>query len=156
MKNSSFLYQTSLTNTQNKIATQTPIDELLSNIQKDLENLLNTRRQPFSLPSEFKEVISSVLEYGLDDFSHSLSFSQINLQRIAIDIEKTLLLFEPRFSKVKVEIEKDTQEHKKQVLFKLIASLNVGRKTFSVYSHLNFHLQNQIYRFLNWSFDYAG
>ncbi|MBY0462866.1 MAG: type VI secretion system baseplate subunit TssE [Alphaproteobacteria bacterium] len=156
MKNSSFLYQTSLTNTQNKIASTSSIDELLSNMQKDLENLLNTRRQPFSLPSEFKEVTSSVLGYGLDDFSHILSFSQINLQRMAIDIEKTLRLFEPRFSKVKVEIEKDTQEHKKQVLFKIIASLNVGRKTFSVYSHLNFHLQNQIYRFLNWSFDYAG
>ena len=156
MKNSSFLYQTFSTNTQNKVAFQSPSDELLSNIQKDLENLLNSRRQPFSLPSEFKEVTRSILEYGLDDFSHILSFSQTNLQRMAIDIEKTLRLFEPRFSKVKVEIEKNTQDHKKQVLFKIIASLNVGRKTFSVYSHLNFHLQNQIFRFLNWEVDYAG
>ena len=156
MKKASFLYKTSSTHAQSEAGVQSSVDVFLQEIKKDLENLLNNRRQPFSLPFEFKELNSCVLEYGLEDFSYTLSFSQINLQKIATDIEKTLCLFEPRLFNIKVEMVNDNQDRKKQALFKITASLNMGRKAFSIYSHLNFHLQNQIYRFLNWNFDYAG
>jgi len=156
MIQSSFLRKSLTINTAvMNVVTKSPIDELLTELQSDLEKLLNTRRQPFSVSGSFKELNRCVLEYGLDDFSHFLSFSQVNLQKMAIDIEKTLRLFEPRFSDVKIDVAKNAQDNKKVILFKMIASLNLGNKAFSVYSHLNFHMQNQIYRFLNWGFDYA-
>ncbi|NBT86490.1 MAG: hypothetical protein EBT45_08390, partial [Alphaproteobacteria bacterium] len=82
MIQSSFLRKSLTINTAvMNVVTKSPIDELLTELQSDLEKLLNTRRQPFSLSGSFKELNRCVLEYGLDDFSHFLSFSQVNLQK---------------------------------------------------------------------------
>ena len=153
----SFLYKSSETKTVNfETFGRDSIDIFLSEMKRDLENLLNTRRSPFSVSSEFKELSVSVLEYGVDDFSGHLGVSEGNIQKLAFDIEKTIRLYENRLNTVKVTPVKSAQDNKKLFLFKIEAQINLGGKVFSVFSHLNLHMRNQTYSFHDWSFGYDG
>jgi type VI secretion system protein ImpF len=128
----------------------------LADLKKDLENLLNSRRQPFSLPLEYKEVPLSVLGYGLDDFSGHLGFSESTLHHLSLDIEKTIRLYETRLTNVRVTPLASETNNRRSVLFKIEGTLSAEGKTVSVFSHLNLHRRNQLYSLYEWSFDYGG
>src|SRR5258706_16140666 len=65
-------------------------------VQRDLENLLNTRNPHFDLPPEFAEVGQSAVAYGLSDFSALNVGNASDQQRLRHFVENALHSFEPR------------------------------------------------------------
>lgn len=86
------------------------IRQIKAMVVRDLENLLNTRRQILSVPASFKEVNNSVFMYGLGDFTSESPKSPSVRQRLRRDIEKTLSRFEPRLRNVTVRLEEGTEK----------------------------------------------
>lgn len=72
---------------------------------RDLENLLNSRRNITQLPAQLRELENSVATYGLKDFTGENTDSQKVRQTIRKDVEQTIARFEPRLKNVKVDLE---------------------------------------------------
>ncbi len=82
------------------------LQELKRSVSRDIEALLNTRRELLEeLPPEFQEVSHSVLTYGLPDFTSMSLNSHKDRKAIRREIETTLGLFEPRLRAIKVTVE---------------------------------------------------
>lgn len=76
--------------------------ELRESVQRDLQNLLNTRVRFVSPDSRLKNVQDSIVNYGLPDLtSQQLHTTQGKLD-FADWIERSIKRFEPRFKKVTV------------------------------------------------------
>ena len=82
------------------------IRELKKSISRDLEALLNTRREFLDgPPPEYKEDNNSLLMFGLPDFT---SYSLLNPEHrklIRRSVEEALTKFEPRLKSVQVSLE---------------------------------------------------
>lgn len=82
------------------------IRELKKSLSRDIEALLNTRRELLDgAPPEYKEVNNSLLLFGLPDFT---SYSLLNPEHrklIRRSVEETLTKFEPRLKSVQVTLE---------------------------------------------------
>jgi len=71
---------------------------------QDLTILLSTRR-PWSTPNdEFPEAVSSVLYYGLPDFSGVRISEEEQQEKIRLDIINALTFFEPRLTNLDVKM----------------------------------------------------
>jgi type VI secretion system protein ImpF len=78
------------------------VRQLKGALRRDLEWLLNTRRTPEAVDSQYEELEKSLFNYGLADLS-SLSWENTHDRtRLARNIEKVLSIFEPRLKKVRV------------------------------------------------------
>ncbi|SBS34763.1 Gene 25-like lysozyme [Marinomonas spartinae] len=78
------------------------ISDLRRNIRRDIEALLNARIQWHTWPEQYQELSTSILSYGLPDFS-SMSVSSSDGRDLLCDIvKKTIEKFEPRFIEVEV------------------------------------------------------
>ena len=78
------------------------VRQLKASLRRDLEWLLNTRRTPEAVGSEFRELEQSLYNFGLPDVT-SLSWdSNRDRTRLARMLEQTIATFEPRLRKVKV------------------------------------------------------
>ena len=84
----------------------TNVRELKKSISRDIEALLNTRRELLEgAPAEYKEVNNSLLMFGLPDFT---SYSLLNPEHrklIRRSVEEALNKFEPRLKSVRVTLE---------------------------------------------------
>lgn len=80
--------------------------ELRASVARDIETLLNTRRELlFDVAPEMEEVKKSILMFGLPDFT---SYSLLNPQdrkSLRRAVEETLATFEPRLKSVRVTLE---------------------------------------------------
>jgi type VI secretion system protein ImpF len=85
------------------------IGNIKASVRRDLENLLNTRRQIYTPASSYKEVNDSLFVYGLQDFTAHNPRSPSIRQKLRQDIEKTISRFEPRLKNVSVRIEVSDQ-----------------------------------------------
>ncbi|HEY2015465.1 MAG TPA: type VI secretion system baseplate subunit TssE [Bryobacteraceae bacterium] len=78
------------------------VRQLKISLRRDLEWLLNTRRTPEAVTSEYQELERSLFNYGLPDLT-SLSWqSERDRQRLSRLIEEGLNIFEPRIKRVRV------------------------------------------------------
>jgi type VI secretion system protein ImpF len=78
------------------------VRQLKSSLRRDLDWLLNTRRTPEAVGSEYQEVEHSVFNYGIPDLT-SLSWqSERDRQRLGRLIEVALEIFEPRLRRIRV------------------------------------------------------
>src|SRR5215469_13426658 len=78
------------------------VRQLKASLRRDLEWLLNTRRRPDPATSEYKELESSLYNFGLPDVS-SLSWdSHKDRTSLTKKIEEVVAKFEPRISRLKV------------------------------------------------------
>src|SRR5690242_6063929 len=78
------------------------VRQLKAALRRYLEWLLNTRRTPDAVGSEFRELERSLFNFGLPDVT-SLSWdSNRDRMRLARMLEQTLGTFEPRLRHVKV------------------------------------------------------
>ncbi len=104
--------------------TQT-VRQLKESVARDLEALLNTRREALEdLPADLAETGRSLLAYGLPDFT---SFSLLGPQdrtRIRRIVEQTITTFEPRLARVRVTLE-PLREHDRTLRFRVDALLRV-------------------------------
>jgi type VI secretion system protein ImpF len=79
-------------------------------VVRDIENLLNTRRQILFVPASYKHVNNSVFVYGLEDFTAENPRSPSVRQRLRRDIEKTISKFEPRLKNATVHMERNIEK----------------------------------------------
>jgi type VI secretion system protein ImpF len=94
-------------------------------VTRDLEALLNTRRERFEdLPPEFTEARQSLVNYGLPDFSALSLQSLEDRNRIRRVLEQTIALFEPRLTRVRVTLEAP-RAHEQTLRFRIDAMLRV-------------------------------
>jgi len=78
------------------------VRQLKGSLRRDLEWLLNTRRTPEAVGSEFRELERSLYNFGLPDVA-SLSWdSNRDRMRLARMLEQTIATFEPRLRNIKV------------------------------------------------------
>jgi type VI secretion system protein ImpF len=81
------------------------VDQLRASVAKDLEALLNTRREYLdALPEHYSEVERSVLLYGLPDFTSYSLKSQGDRQSVLQAVEEAIMGFEPRLRDVRVQL----------------------------------------------------
>ena len=99
--------------------------QLKKAVARDLEALLNTRQELLEeVASEFTEVGRSLVTYGLPDFS---SFSLLNINdrnRIRRALEQAIATFEPRFERVRVNLE-PPREQDRTLRFRIEALLRL-------------------------------
>jgi len=85
------------------------IGQIKTSVIRDLENLLNTRRQILGPPAECKEVSKSLFVYGLRDFTAENPKSPGVRQQLRQEIQKLISQFEPRLRNVTVQLDKPTE-----------------------------------------------
>lgn len=116
------------------------IGQIMDSVIRDLENLLNTRRQILILPVEYSQVNDSLFVYGLQDFTSKNPGSPFVKQRLRQDIEKTISRFEPRLKNVSVHLE-TTAQNKRNLRFRIKGLLVVEPVaepvTFDTYFDVN-------------------
>jgi len=93
-------------------------------IARDLENLLNTKRQIVSLPSAYRQVNNSIFMYGLRDYTAMNPGSIPVKQQLRQDIERAIAQFEPRLRNVTVQLEMSNQKER-NLRFRITALLVV-------------------------------
>ena len=81
------------------------IRQIKASVIRDLENLLNTRRNILSPGPEYHQLNSSLFVYGLGDFTAKNPRSPSVHNRLRTDVEKAIARFEPRLKNVKVQID---------------------------------------------------
>jgi type VI secretion system protein ImpF len=92
-----------------KNATEQPVTraqsvrQLRASLRRDLEWLLNTRRTPEAVGSEFQELERSLFNYGLPDLTTLNWESTHDRSYLARLIEELLGKFEPRLKRVRVD-----------------------------------------------------
>jgi len=101
------------------------LDQVKQAVTRDLEALLNTRRERFEdLPPEFVEARQSLVTYGLPDFSALSLQSLEDRNRIRRVLEQAVALFEPRLTRVRVTLEAP-RAHEQTLRFRIDAMLRV-------------------------------
>ena len=80
-------------------------DSMEDSIIRDLEMLLNTRREEFLIPPEFEETAKSIVNFGIPDLSKcgSLRFGT-EQTKLCRWIEDAIRTFEPRLGNVAVRV----------------------------------------------------
>ena len=78
--------------------------ELKQAVRRDLENLLNTRVRCLELPAGLDELKTSLVSYGLPDFTGSSMGSAAEREEFLRLLQAVIRRFEPRFKSVKVQM----------------------------------------------------
>jgi type VI secretion system protein ImpF len=82
------------------------VRQLEQAVARDLEALLNTRRQTLDeVPAELTEVSRSLLTYGLPDLSSANLLNTSERDRVRRTLEEAITTFEPRLQRVRVTLE---------------------------------------------------
>ncbi|WKD25758.1 type VI secretion system baseplate subunit TssE [Pseudoalteromonas sp. KG3] len=84
------------------------ISEMRKSVRRDIEALLNARIQWHTWPSQYTELATSCLSYGLPDFSSMPVSSHEGRVLLCEIVRNTILKFEPRFLEVEVFSDEDT------------------------------------------------
>jgi type VI secretion system protein ImpF len=87
---------------QNRIPT---FAQIRKSVMRDLENLLNTRRNIQPVPDANVHLSSSLFTYGLGDFTSLNPRSPSVRIQIRQEIERTISLFEPRLKNLAVRFD---------------------------------------------------
>ncbi len=122
------------------------VRQLESSVARDLEAMLNTRREALEdLPEDFKEVNRSLINYGLPDFTSYSLLGEKDRARIRRTLEDTIATFEPRLQRVRVTLEAQ-REHDKALRFRVDALLRVEPSPEPVTFDAVLQLLNQQYQ----------
>lgn len=91
-------------------------------VLRDVENLLNTRRNIVQAPSSHRHLNQSIFVYGLEDFVARNPKNPAVCNALRKSIEMTLQKFEPRLIYVSVEFN-DEQGNEQNLCFTVRATL---------------------------------
>lgn len=90
---------------------------------RDLENLLNTRRNILEPPAAYGELNRSLYTYGLRDYTAENPNNPMVLQNLRREIAQSVALFEPRLKNVVVQI--DAGRERRELLFRIAGTMMV-------------------------------
>jgi type VI secretion system protein ImpF len=101
------------------------VEQMVRAVQRDLEDLLNTRQVPHDVPRELREARRSVLFYGLPDVSAMKAATYQQREDVGRVIETMVSLFEPRLQKVRATMLDQDDGVETRVRFRIDARLRV-------------------------------
>jgi type VI secretion system protein ImpF len=100
------------------------VRQLKGSLRRDLEWLLNTRRNPEPLPEQFEELRHSLYWYGLPDITSLSRDSTEQRVWLARQMEETITAFEPRLASVRVSI-RETEGERRELRFMIEGMLRM-------------------------------
>jgi type VI secretion system protein ImpF len=80
------------------------VRQLKASLRRDLDWLLNSRRNPEAAPESMVELSRSLYNYGLPDFAALSVNSPKDRDRLLVELENTVALFEPRLKDVRIAL----------------------------------------------------
>jgi type VI secretion system lysozyme-like protein len=90
---------------ENSLGSRSQADSLEDSILRDLEMLLNTRREEFLIPPEFEQTATSIVNFGVPDLAKCGSLrSGPEQAKLCRWIEEAIRIFEPRLCNVAVRV----------------------------------------------------
>ncbi len=102
------------------------IEQIISAVRRDLEELMNTRLGTVIFPPEYPEVLRSPVAYGIPDFGSVPSSTTLQQESIGRVIEETIGRFEPRLRDVKVHLTSESRGGTQmKVQFEIEARLSI-------------------------------
>jgi type VI secretion system protein ImpF len=100
--------------------------EMMTAVRADLEELLNTRHAAADIPKEYREVLDSIVGYGLPDLVNYNGASPDQCAALAKVIGGVIGRYEPRLKNIRVTIVRDQTYDARSVRFHIDAALNVN------------------------------
>ena len=97
--------------------------ELKLSVQRDLQNLLNTRWRSDPWPADLDELDLSLVSYGIPDFSGIQMGAPSERERLRMIVEQAIRKFEPRFKTVRVTLSDHKDATDRMLRFKIDAML---------------------------------
>jgi type VI secretion system protein ImpF len=94
-------------------------------LRRDLEWLLNTRRNPLAAPETMAETSQSLFNYGLPDFSAMSANAPKDRQKLLAELERTIALFEPRLRNIRVVLVEGSGIGTRMLRFQIEGSLQM-------------------------------
>jgi len=98
--------------------------ELKEAIRRDLQDLLNSKRQFLTWPADYDELDYSLVNYGIADFTGVTFTGSDEQANLARSLERTILQFEPRLKSVRVQIHA-VDRYNRQLRFQVNAMMQV-------------------------------
>ncbi|MBX3411212.1 MAG: type VI secretion system baseplate subunit TssE [Pirellulales bacterium] len=98
--------------------------ELKQSVRRDLESLLNTRRRCLEWPPVFTELETSLVNYGIPDFTGTTLSRKRQREEFRRTVEKVIRVFEPRFKVVQVEMLDNSEPTDHTLRFRINALLH--------------------------------
>lgn len=116
------------------------VNQVRNAVIRDVEELLNTRRQILVPPAACKNLNSSLFTYGLRDFTSQNPRSPSVKQQLRYELERTIARFEPRLKNVVVHLD-NLPENERNLRFRITGLLVVDPisepVTFDTYFDIN-------------------
>lgn len=94
-----------------------------ASVRRDLQWLLNTKRNPFPAGAELEQTHRSLYNYGIPDFSVLTTNSIRDRNRLLSEMEEAIGFFEPRLKNVKVGLTNQDGLKSKVLRFQIEATL---------------------------------
>lgn len=101
------------------------LGELKEQVRRDLEYLLNARHTRPELADGEGEVACSILTYGLPDFTSWMDASTASRERLRRTVERAIAAFEPRLTRVQVNVEHSAEKFDRNLHLTIQAVLHV-------------------------------
>jgi len=101
------------------------LTRIVDTVQRDLSDLLNTRKTDQNLPASMPELQNSLLAYGLPELNSLEAFTPQQRSQISRVIEMAVAEFEPRLKDVRAVLLEDDDAPYQTVPFRIEACLSV-------------------------------
>ncbi len=101
------------------------LQQMMQAVQRDLEELLNTRQSHQGLPDDLNELNSSIFAYGLPELTSLNATTPAEREAIGMILEQVVMKFEPRLRNVRATLETDPDGKERHLRFRIDARLSV-------------------------------
>ncbi|MEO8155577.1 MAG: type VI secretion system baseplate subunit TssE [Rhizobacter sp.] len=113
------------------------LSEVKDSVARDLESLLNTRSNPSLLELESPLLRSSLLSYGIPDFSDRSLDNPVHRGEICRSIERAVSDHEPRLKQVEVELSTEARsDNRLHFIIRAILVVDFAREAVNFDAHL--------------------
>jgi type VI secretion system protein ImpF len=99
------------------------VDQMVEAVQRDLEELLNTRQSHAGLPEEYGEVLNSIVGYGLPDLTSLNALTPQQREEIGRVLEAGVAKYEPRLRDIRATMLDPGDGKQRSVRFRIDARL---------------------------------
>ncbi len=128
-----------------RAASYATVAELRDAVSVDLEEMLNTRSEGMRrIPEAFEQCRSSLLTFGISDYSSQSLLSPQDRDGIRRSLERAIGQHEKRLSRARVVLEPQ-REHERALRFRVDALLSLGSEREKVRFDAVLQLTTQMY-----------
>jgi type VI secretion system protein ImpF len=101
------------------------LSELYKSVQRDLENLLNSRVSGITWPKEWNVLNTSLFAYGIPEFINNALASDYAQSNFCSELARIIQYFEPRFKTVQVKLLTSIDKHDRSIKMRIEGLLYV-------------------------------